>query len=164
MVNKKGGFMGTTAIFGFRYKGEEKYTICLTDGYPEGLGAALTCFILNTSRSKMIEIFHKTALIRSNDSQACFKYPHTLLTTHYITRTPIEWVDILKQTQGHLEVFKEGMFYMVRAHSLQKTPFKYTLDLDQGLFVVSEQQTTPGHLIKVIAFSTMNFNWICQFY
>lgn len=107
--------MGTRGCYGFRKNGMDKLTYNHWDSYPEGLGKDIAQFCKETSLAEMNEIFDRIVLVkgdsRPNAQQIgeCIKYFNGDVSTGSIE----DWYCLLREAQGNLNVYKNGLKYMV---------------------------------------------------
>lgn len=128
--------MGTRGCYGFRKNGIDKLTYNHFDSYPDGLGRDVVKFCKETSIEEMNEIFDRIILIDENSKPTaeqiveCMKYYNGDVST----RTQEDWYCLLRETQGNLSVYKNGLKYMIDNNDFIKDSlfceFAYIINLD----------------------------------
>ena len=108
--------------YGFHRDGVDKLTYNHSDSYPEGLGANIVEFVRQTSVEEMNQIFDRIQMVNEDkmatpDQVAeCYKWYNGDVSTGQ----PTEWYALLRNAQGDLNAFKEGLRYMIDSSSFMK--------------------------------------------
>lgn len=128
--------MGTRGLYGFRKNGIDKLTYNHWDSYPEGLGKDIVQFCKETSLAEMNEIFDRIILVEKDSKpntqqiKECIKYFNEDVGTGSI----YDWYCLLRETQGNLNVYKEGLRYMIDSADFIKDSlfceYAYIINLD----------------------------------
>lgn len=128
--------MGTRGCYGFRKNGIDKLTYNHFDSYPDCLGHDVVQFCKETSIEEMNEIFDKTILVDENSKPTaeqiveCMEYYNGDVST----RTPEDWYCLLREAQGNLNVYRNGLRYMIDNHDFIKDSlfceYAYIINLD----------------------------------
>ncbi|WP_275372508.1 hypothetical protein [Clostridium tertium] len=141
--------MGTRGAYGFRKNGELKVTYNHYDSYYEHLGQHIIEFINNVnSIEKLNEIYDSIELVDESSEptaqqvEECKKYANLSVSEG----TYKDWYCLLRNAQGDLEVYLDGLKYMTNANFfIEDTVFceyYYIIDLDRNVLVVSDQENT----------------------
>ena len=107
--------MGTRGLYGFRKNGIDKLTYNHWGSYPEGLGKDIVQFCKETSLEEMNKIFDRIILVKKDSRPStqqikeCIKYFNEDVSTGSI----YDWYCLLRETQGNLNVYKNGLRYMI---------------------------------------------------
>jgi hypothetical protein len=114
--------IGTKGCYGFHRDGVDKLTYNHFDSYPEGLGADIVEFVRQTSVEEMNQIFDRIQMV-DEDKMAtpdqvaeCYKWYNGAVSTGQ----PTEWYALLRNAQGDLNAFKEGLRYMIDSSSFME--------------------------------------------
>lgn len=130
--------MSTRGIFGFRKNNVDKTTYNHVDSYPSGLGAEVVEFFADADLVKLGEVFDSIQLVKHDD-----------IVTEDIAKTiPAELADFkvdggqktfycyLRNAQGDLSVYPEGLKYMIDNHDFITDSlfceWGYIVNLDTG--------------------------------
>jgi hypothetical protein len=107
--------MGTRGCYGFRKNGIDKLTYNHYDSYPSGLGSDVVKFCKETSLKEMSQIFDRIMLVDQSsvpdfDQIAeCKKYCDLSVSSC----SEKDWYCLLRGAQGDLNVYKNGLRYML---------------------------------------------------
>lgn len=107
--------MGTRGCYGFRKNGVDKLTYNHFDSYPDYLGRHIIQFCKETSIEEMNEIFDRIHLVNgrfkpdSDHIKECMPYYNGNVGNQSIH----DWYCLLREAQGNLNVYKNGLKYMV---------------------------------------------------
>lgn len=136
--------METRGVYGIRKEGQDKLTYNHYDSYPEWLGQQVYDFIHSTSIEEMHEIFDRIVLVKESSDpteeqiEMCKKYTNLSVSG----RSFKDWYCLLRDTQGNLEVYKDGLKYMVDSQNFIKDSlfceYGYIINLDDNTFEVYE--------------------------
>lgn len=128
--------MGTRGLYGFRKNGEDKLTYNHFDSYPDWLGRNVVKFCKETSIEDMNKIFDKIILVDENAKPTetqianCIKYYDGRVSTQSVE----DWYCLLRDAQGNLNVYKDGLRYMIDSQEFIKDSlfceFAYIINLD----------------------------------
>ncbi len=108
--------MGTRGAFGFYRGGVDKITYNHFDSYPAGLGEKIVRFCQETSIEEMNEIFNRIEVVDFHSSkptpeqiEECRPY----LDLRVSHQSEEDWYCLLREAQGGLDVWKNGLRYMI---------------------------------------------------
>ena len=107
--------MGTRGLYGLRKNGEDKLTYNHFDSYPDWLGSKVFEFCKETSIEEMNKIFDNIILVDENAKPTrtqiveCIKYYDDSVSKQSVE----DWYCLLRNTQGDLNVYKDGLQYMI---------------------------------------------------
>ena len=128
--------MGTRGCYGFRKNGIDKLTYNHFDSYPDYLGRKIVEFCKETSIKKMNEIFNKIILVDENTKPTkeqiteCLNYYNGNVSN----QTVDDWYCLLREAQGDIDVYKNGLRYMIDDHDFIKNSlfceYAYIINLD----------------------------------
>lgn len=128
--------MGTRGLYGFRKNGEDKLTYNHFDSYPDWLGRNVVKFCKETSIEEMNTIFDKIVLVDTNSRPTatqianCIKYYDKNVSNQSVE----DWYCLLRDAQGDLDVYKDGLKYMIDDQEFIKDSlfceFAYIINLD----------------------------------
>ena len=128
--------MGTRGCYGFRKNGIDKLTYNHYDSYPDWLGRNIVKFCKNTSIKEMNEIFDKLILVDENSKPTaeqiaeCSKYYDGSVSN----QTYSDWYCLLREAQGELDAYKDGLRYMIDSNEFIKDSlfceYAYIINLD----------------------------------
>lgn len=128
--------MGTRGCYGFRKNGIDKLTYNHCDSYPDCLGHDVVQFCNETSIEEMNEIFDRIILVDEDSKptveqiEECMEYYNGGVST----RTPEDWYCLLREAQGNLSVYKNGLKYMIDNGDFIKNSlfceYAYIINLD----------------------------------
>lgn len=107
--------MGTRGCYGFRKNGVDKLTYNHFDSYPEYLGRTMVKFCKTTSISELNEIFDKIILVkeRTKPTVEQIKECKQYYDGNVSGRTAEYWYCLLRNAQGSLGGYKQGLKYMI---------------------------------------------------
>ena len=142
--------MSTRGAYGFHKDGVDKITYNHYDSYPEGLGAEIVKFCRTTSKEEMNEVFDHIILVDRSSTpskeqiRACVDYYDDTVSTGKIR----EWYALLRQAQGGLDAYKDGLRYMIDSKAFMQDSlfceWAYVINLTSGkLEVYRGFCTTP---------------------
>ena len=128
--------MGTRGLYGFRKNGEDKLTYNHFDSYPDWLGSKVVEFCKETSIEEMNKIFDNIILVDENAKPTrtqiveCIKYYDDSVSKQSVE----DWYCLLRNTQGDLNVYKDGLQYMIDNQEFIKDSlfceYAYIINLD----------------------------------
>lgn len=131
--------MGTRGLYGFRKNGEDKLTYNHFDSYPDWLGRKVVEFCKETSIEEMSAIFDKIVLVdeyakpTKAQIESCIKYYDGRVSTQSVE----DWYCLLREAQGNLDVYKDGLEYMIDNHGFIENSlfceYAYIINLDDGV-------------------------------
>lgn len=136
--------MGTRGSYGFYKNGMTKATYNHYDSYPEGLGKDVVNFIKTTSIKELNKIFENLKIVNQDSEpteeeiKKLKKWSDQSVSTGQLT----EWYVLLRNTQGNLGAFKEGLEYMIDGKDfLEDSLFcewAFLINLDDNVLEVYE--------------------------
>lgn len=128
--------MSTRGCYGFRKNGIDKLTYNHYDSYPDGLGSDVVKFCKETTVKEMNAIFDKIILVDESGKPSieqiveCHKYYDGSVSS----QSAEDWYCLLRQSQGDLNVYKNGLQYMIDSHEFIKDSlfceYAYIINLD----------------------------------
>lgn len=128
--------MSTRGCYGFRKNGMDKLTYNHFDSYPECLGRVMVEFCKETSISELNEIFDKLILVSESAKptveqiKECKQYYNG----NVGRQTVKDWYCLLRNAQGDLDAYKNGLKYMIDNCNFIKDGFgceyAYIINLD----------------------------------
>lgn len=128
--------MGTRGCYGFRKNGIDKLTYNHFDSYPDCLGHDIVQFCKETSIEEMNEIFDRIVLVDEDSNptaeqiEECMEYYNGAV-GHETTN---DWYCLLREAQGNLNAYKNGLKYMIDNHDFIKNSlfceYAYIINLD----------------------------------
>ena len=128
--------MGTRGCYGFRKNGIDKLTYNHYDSYPDYLGKIMVTFCKETSLDEMNEIYDRLILVNENDKptqeqiEECKRYYNGDVSC----KTPEDWYCLLRNAQGDLDAYKNGLKYMIDSCGFIKDSlwceYAYIINLD----------------------------------
>ena len=128
--------MGTRGCYGFRKNGIDKLTYNHYDSYPDYLGKIMVMFCKETSLDEMNEIYDRLILVNENDKptheqiEECKRYYNGDVSC----KTPEDWYCLLRNVQGDLDAYKNGLKYMIDSCGFIKDSlwceYAYIINLD----------------------------------
>ena len=107
--------MGTRGCYGFRKNGMDKLTYNHFDSYPDELGRTMVEFCKATSIPELNEIFDKLILVdesakpTAEQIKECKQY----YDGNVSRKTVEDWYCLLRNAQGDLDAYKNGLKYMI---------------------------------------------------
>jgi len=136
--------MGTRGAYGFYKDGETKVTYNHYDSYLEGLGEDVVEFVRKTDIQKLNTIFDELIMVDEDGTptkeqiQALEKWSDTRVSTGELT----EWYVLLRNAQGNLMAFKEGLRYMIDGKGFLNDSlfceYAYIINLDENVLEIYE--------------------------
>jgi len=128
--------MSTRGCYGFRKNGIDKLTYNHYDSYPSGLGRIILEFCKETSLDEMNEIYDKLILVdggvkpTKEQIEECKQY----YDGNVGSRTVDDWYCLLRNAQGDLNAYKNGLRYMMEYGDFIKNSlfceYAYIINLD----------------------------------
>lgn len=128
--------MGTRGLYGFRKNGIDKTTYNHFDSYPDWLGEKMVKFCRETSVQEMNDIFDRIIMVEEYSKPTkeqiaeCIKYYDDSVST----QSPNDWYCLLRDAQGDLDVYKDGLKYMMEYGDFIKNSlfceYAYIINLD----------------------------------
>jgi hypothetical protein len=142
--------MSTRGLYGFYKNGTNKLTYNHSDSYPSYLGQHVIDFIQSCSLSELNHIFDWIILAQEDDKPTpeqikdCRKYADLDVSTKELT----DWYCLLRNTQGELALYRDGLRYMIDNQSfIQDSLFcewAYIINLDDKVLEIYKGfQTEP---------------------
>lgn len=107
--------MGTRGTYGFRKNGEDKLTYNHYDSYPSYLGVKVLEFANSCTIQELNDIYDRLVLVDEDSEptpeqiEECKKYADTGVSTGSLK----DWYCLLRNAQGELMAYKEGLKYMI---------------------------------------------------
>lgn len=107
--------MGTRGCYGFRKNGADKLTYNHFDSYPDCLGHTMVKFCKATSISELNEIFDKLILVNESAKPTAeqIKECKQYYDGNVSRKTVEDWYCLLRNAQGDLDAYKNGLKYMI---------------------------------------------------
>lgn len=107
--------MGTRGCYGFRKNGMDKLTYNHFDSYPDCLGHTMVKFCKVTSISELNEIFDKLILVNESAKPTAeqIKECKQYYDGNVSRKTVEDWYCLLRNAQGDLDAYKNGLKYMI---------------------------------------------------
>ena len=111
--------MGTRGAYGFRIHQKDKVTYNHCDSYPSDLGVTVIKFIKSTPTLELKIIAGKITLIDEHSKPTikqknqCNNWADLSVSTQSLN----DWYCLLHKTQGNLNIYKEGLEYMIDSKS-----------------------------------------------
>ena len=128
--------MSTRGCYGFRKNGIDKITYNHYDSYPDWLGRHIASFCKETSIDEMNEIFDKIVLVdersipNADQIKECIEYFDGSVSR----QSEEDWYCLLRNAQGNLNVYKNGLRYMIDSHDFISDSlfceYAYIINLD----------------------------------
>ena len=128
--------MGTRGCYGFRKNGEDKLTYNHWDSYPDCLGTDVVEFCKATSVAEMNEIFDRIILVEEGGKPTkkqideCIEFYNEGVSTGKLD----DWYCLLRESQGDLNVYKNGLKYIIDSCEFIKDSlfceYAYIINLD----------------------------------
>lgn len=128
--------MGTRGVYGFRTFGQHKLTYAHDSSNPESLGVRIAEFIRATPQAQLSPIAQAIELVEEHtpatDAQVaeCERYANTNCGSRRIN----DWYCLLRETQGDLSAYAQGLRYMIDsleyARSNRDCEWLYVVDVD----------------------------------
>lgn len=142
--------MGTRGVFGFHKNGVDKITYNHYDSYPEELGVSMLEFCQKYTAEEMKKIFDRITMVELGSTPTakqqveCEKY----MDLRVSEQSPDDWYCLLREAQGSLEPWAEGLKYMIDSKDFLKDSlfceWGYVINLtEETLEVYRGFQTTP---------------------
>jgi hypothetical protein len=132
--------MGTRGAYGFYKSGITKVTYNHFDSYPSGLGENVLKFIKKTSVEEMNKIFDSIILVNEDDTPGLEQIKEVAKIIEVEIYDIINWYELLRSTQGNLDVYKKGLKYMNDNQAfLENSAFcewAYIINLDENILEV----------------------------
>ena len=107
--------MSTRGAYGFRIHQNDKITYNHCDSYPSSLGIVVISFIKSTPISELKTIAENIILIKNRSKPTkkqigqCKKWADLSVSEKSLN----DWYCLLHKTQGDLNVYKDGLTYMI---------------------------------------------------
>lgn len=128
--------MGTRGCYGFRKNGMDKLTYNHFDSYPDYLGRTMVKFCKATSIPELNEIFDKLILVNESAKptveqiKECKQYYDGRVSRQTVN----DWYCLLRNAQGDLDAYKNGLKYMIDGCDFIKDSlwceYAYIINLD----------------------------------
>ena len=114
--------MGTRGAYGFISNNKEKVTYNHYDSYPSALGEIMIKFINETDNKAIKSMFDKIKLVNQDDKptpKQIGKYAE-IADLNVSDKSVDDWYCLLRNTQGLLSVYKNGVEHMIDSHTFLK--------------------------------------------
>lgn len=128
--------MGTRGLYGFRKNDVDKLTYNHWDSYPDWLGKVVAEFCKGTTVKEMKDIFDRIILVKEGSKPTkeqideCMPYYNGNVSTQSVD----DWYCLLREAQGNLDVYKNGLRYMTDGNDFIKDSlfceYAYIINLD----------------------------------
>jgi len=128
--------MSTRGTIGFRIQKKDKVTYNHSDSYPSWLGINILSFIKDTPEPELKDIASRIELVDEDSTpspeqiEAYSKYSDETVGT----RTKTDWYCLLRDTQGDLSHYRNGVRHMIDYHTFLKDSlfceWAYIINLD----------------------------------
>lgn len=107
--------MGTRGCYGFRKNGIDKLAYNHFDSYPDYLGSEIVTFCKETSIREMHDIFDRIVLVEelSKPTEKQIEECSFWYDGNVSNQTPEDWYCLLRNAQGDLNAYKNGLKYMI---------------------------------------------------
>ena len=114
--------MGTRGAYGFRLEGKDKVTYNHFDSYPSGLGNDVAKFLKEISSvEELKEIFSNIELVdmdsKPTEKQKAKAKELDLVDLTVSSQSEDDWYCLLRKAQSGLELYKEGLSFMIDSHN-----------------------------------------------
>lgn len=131
--------MGTRGAFGFRVNKQDKVTYNHFDSYPSGLGQDVLEYVAARTPQKLKAIASAIVMVNSdskpNEEQIAECAPWTNLDVS--NQTVEDWYCLLRNSQGNLEAYENGLKYMIDSQSFLLDSlfceYAYIINLDENV-------------------------------
>lgn len=128
--------MGTRGAFGFIVNGKEKVTYNHFDSYPCNLGKDILEFLVKykdlEAMRQVAEAIHMVGSKKPTKKQQAECIP--FMNLEVSERTPDDWYCLLRNAQGSLEPYMNGLHYMISSKEFLKDSlfceYAYIINLD----------------------------------
>ena len=128
--------MSTRGCYGFRKNGADKLTYNHFDSYPDCLGRTMVEFCKATLISELNEIFDKLILVNESAKPTAeqIKECKQYYDGNVNRQTVEDWYCLLRNAQGDLDAYKNGLKYMIDSCGFIKDSlwceYAYIINLD----------------------------------
>lgn len=143
--------MGTRGLYGFHKGGQDKLTYNHWDSYPSGLGEQVVGFLLETPIEQLNTIFDEIIMVdgKTTPSPEEIEYYRQFADTGVSTGQLTEWYVLLRQTQGDLNFYKNGLKHMIDNRDFIKDSlfceWAYIINLDTEMLEIYEGFQKKAH-------------------
>ncbi len=134
--------MGTRGAFGLRKNGEDKLSYNHFDSYPDYLGRSLMHEIKDVSVESLNKVFDNIVMVQSDGKatpeqiEECKQWGDTGVSTGDLE----DWYCLLRNAQGSLNPFLDGLKYMLDSGDVMASDswceWGYIVNLDTNMFEV----------------------------
>jgi len=133
--------MSTRGLYGFYKNGITKTTYNHNDSLPEELGNNIVNFLRDTTIPELNAIFDKIILVDGNEKPSVSQYfEHYKYDTRKNWQPMDDWDAVLREYQGNLQVYKDGLQYMTDdlsfIHNSLFCEYVYIINLDTNVMEV----------------------------
>lgn len=131
--------MGTRGSVGFRANQQDKVQYNHFDSYPEGLGSEVLAFLQSSSFEQLKDIAENIVLVNENTppTKKQIKDCEQWTDLSVSTRSTNEWYCLLRNAQGNLNAYKDGLKYMLDGQSFLLDSlfceYAYIINTDEGV-------------------------------
>lgn len=136
--------MGTRGAYGFRIDGVDKVTYNHSDSYPSGLGKDIADFCVETKGIDLKPFARGIRMVNEvtpPTPDEIRKY-HEFLNDQVGECTDKDWYCLLRQTQGDLQPYLDGLDVMIDSKGFLKDSlfceWAYIINLDDGVLEIYE--------------------------
>jgi hypothetical protein len=136
--------MGTRGCAGFRVSEKDKLQYIQFDTYPTGVGASILDFIQKTPNDQLKEIATRIKVVSDNTRptkkqlEECKDYYNK--DVGYDGTDKPNWYQALREAQGNLTAYKNGLRYMLGAESFMNESlhceWAYVVNVDEGVLEI----------------------------
>lgn len=145
--------MGTRGAIGFRFRGQDKVTYNHFDSYPTGIGEDVFKVARDFDDEQLAGAFQRIVLVNEDEPptpELIERYAPLFYGGNVSRQTPEEWYSLLRNAQGHLDVFVKGdLDHMIDSHEFLTDglfcEWAYIINLDERVVEVYRGfYKTPG--------------------
>ena len=165
--------MGTRGLYGFRKNGVDKLTYNHWDSYPDCLGHDVVEFCKSTSIKEMNEIFDRIVLVEEDGTPTkkqiveCMEFYDEGVGTGRVD----DWYCLLRESQGDLNAYKNGLKYMIDNGEFIKDSlfceYAYIINLDTNcleFWVGFQKEPREGNRYGMETHDNMDKYYPCNMY
>lgn len=146
--------MSTRGSYGFRKNGIDKLTYNHSDSYPEWLGKEMVDFCRSTPIEQMNIIYDSIIMVsaREKPTRSQIKKCAAYYDKTVSDKTINDWYCLLRNTQGNLAPYKNGLRYMLNYGNFVRDSlfceYAYIINLDTEkleFWVGYQRKPSPGN-------------------
>lgn len=165
--------MGTRGVYGFYKNSESKLTYNHFDSYLECLGQSVVDFIQSSTIEELNEICDKIILVEEDGkpTNEQIKECNKWLNTTVSSQSASDWYCLLRNAQGKLDSYKNGLRYMIDSKEFIKDSlfceYGYIINLDKNTLEIYEgfqhKPNNSRYVYKNNENGYYNCKQICEF-